>query len=105
MSTTRTWYLLTALALLVAAIEPSSADSRATAPDYWTASKTSLHQADAYRRLNQTQAACEALTKSLEYYRLALVREGLLSKAVRPTRNDNGDAMQEIRSRFGCISA
>ena len=105
MSNTRTWYLLAALALIVAAIEPSSADSRATAPDYWTASKTSLQQADAHRRLNQTQAACEALTQSLEYYRLALANEELLGDVVRPTRNNNGDAMQEIRSRFGCISA
>jgi len=101
MLTTRTWYLLTALALMLTAIEPSSADSRATAPDYWTASKLSLQQANAHRRLNETQAACEALAKSLTYYRTALDKENVLGRAV---RSDEGDAMQEIRARFGCTS-
>jgi hypothetical protein len=74
MSSTRTWYLLTALALVLAAIEPSSADSPANAQDYWTASKASLQQATAHRQLNETEAACEALAKSLDYYRIALAK-------------------------------
>lgn len=101
MSNIRTWYLLTALALVLAATEPSSADSRVKSPDYWTASKTSLEQANEHRRLNETQAACEALALSLDYYRIALDKE-LLSKMARPVGRDEGDAMQEIRSRFGC---
>ena len=103
MSNTRTWYLLAALALVLAAIEPSSADSRVKGPDYWTASKTSLEQANTHRRLNETRAACEALAESLDYYRIALDQE-LLSKTARPVGRDEGDAMQEIRSRFGCTS-
>jgi len=103
MSNTRTWYLLTALALVLGAIEPSFADSRVKGPDYWTASKTSLEQANAQRRLNETRAACEALAKSLDYYRIALDTE-LTSTMARPVGRDEGDAMQEIRSRFGCTS-
>lgn len=103
MSNTRTWYLLTALALVLAAIEPSSANSRVKDPDYWTASKTSLEQAKAHRRLNETQAACEALSKSLDYYRIALDKE-FPGKMARPIGRDEGDAMQEIRARFGCTS-
>ena len=102
MSNTRSWYLLTALALVLASIEPSSADSRANAPDYWAASKTSLQQAYEHRRLNETQAACDALGESLEYYRMALAREALPSNATGLTRIEEGDAMQEIRARFGC---
>jgi hypothetical protein len=97
MLNTRTWYLLTALALVLAAIEPSSANSRVKDRDYWTASKTSLEQANAHRRLNETQAACEALAKSLDYYRIALYKE-LPSEIARPVRRDEGDAMQEIRT-------
>jgi len=103
MSNTRTWYLLTALALVLASIEPSSAGSRIKGPDYWTESKASLEQANAHRRLNENRAACEALAKSLDYYRIALDKE-LLGKTARPVGHDEGDAMQEIRSRFGCTS-
>ena len=105
MSSTRTWYLLTALGLVLAAIAPSSADSRAEAPDYWIASKNSLQQANAHRRLNETQAACEALAKSLDYYRMALGNEALSSGATGAVKGDGGDAMQEIRTRFGCASS
>ena len=64
MSTTRTMYLLTALLLAVAAIEPSSAESRlsdslepsveslATAQDYWSASKLSFQLANERSRNN-----------------------------------------------------
>ena len=103
MLNTRTWYLLTALALVLAAIEPSAADSRVKGPDYWTASKTSLEQANTHRRLNETRPACEALAKSLDYYRIALDKE-LVSNTARPVGRDEGDAMQEIRSHFGCTS-
>src|SRR5215472_9038246 len=98
MSNPRTWYLLTALALVLAAIEPSSAGSHgkssydATSPlgsaaDYWIASKASLQQAGQHRQLNETTAACEALAKSLDYYRIALDKE-LLGNVARPVRSD-----------------
>jgi len=114
MSNPRTWYLLTALALLLAAIEPSSASFRVklndaamsstSASDYLSASKASLQEASEYRRLNETQAACEALAQSLDYYRMALEKE-LLASVAKPARSDEGDGMQEIRTGFGCTSA
>jgi len=114
MSNTRTWYLLTALVLVLAAIEPSSASFRiklndaalssGSASEYLIASKASLQEASEYRRLNETQAACEALAQSLDYYRMALEKE-LLGSLPKPARGDEGDAMQEIRTRFGCTSA
>lgn len=114
MSNTRTWYLLTALGLLLAAIEPSSASFRVklndaamssgSASDYLSASRASLQEASEHRRLNETQAACDALAQSLDYYRMALEKE-LLGSVAKPARSDEGDAMQEIRTRFGCASA
>jgi len=114
MSNTRTWYLLTALVLVLAAIEPSSASFRiklndaalssGSASEYLIASKASLQEASEYRRLNETQAACEALAQSLDYYRMALEKE-LLGGIAKPAKGEEGDAMQEIRIRFGCTSA
>ena len=101
----RTWYFMTALLLGVAAIEPSSADSPAklsNAQDYWSASKTSFQLASKYNRLNERQAACEALAKSLDYYRTALAKN---SQEVASVSSDDGDGMQEIRSQFGCSRA
>jgi hypothetical protein len=101
----RTWYLVTALLLCIAAIEPSSADSPgklSTAQDYWSASKISFQLASKHNRLNETQAACEALTKSLDYYRMALAKD---SREVTLVSSDGGDGMQEIRSQFGCTRA
>lgn len=114
MSNTRTCYLLTALALLLATSEPSSASFRiklnnttpslGSASDYWSASRASLREAGERRRLNETQAACEALAQSLDYYRMALDKE-LLGSVAKRARSDEGDAMQEIRTRFGCTKA
>src|SRR5262245_14386314 len=101
MSNTRTWYLLTALMLLLAAIEPSSASFRvrlsdaatssASASDYLSASKASLQEASEHHRLNETQAACEALAQSLDYYRIALEKE-LLGSVAKPSGSDEDDA-------------
>lgn len=106
MLNTRGWYLLTALLLALAAIEPSSAISRgsAPAPDNWSESMASLHVANNYRRINETEAACNALTESLDYYRMALAKQTdtPLSEFGSDLRNDEG--MKEIRSRFGCSS-
>jgi hypothetical protein len=76
----------------------------ASAADYLVASRASLQQASEHRRLNETQAACEALSQSLDYYRIALEKE-LLDKLARPVKSEEGDGMQEIRTRFGCASS
>src|SRR5262245_46957603 len=118
MLNTRVMYMMTALLLGLAAIEPSSADSQAklsdafeqTLPfasprDYWSASKMSFQRATKHSRLNETQAACEALAKSLDYYRIALTSDTDSSVRQRTVDNgDGGDGMQEIRARFGCTS-
>ena len=119
MLSTRAMYLLTALALGAAAIEPSPADGKlssalelalpplASAQDYWTASKNSYQQANSYSRLNETRAACEALAKSLDYYRvyyrMAIAED--IDTSLREASvvdGDGGDGMREIRARFGC---
>lgn len=110
MSSTRTCYLLTGLLLALAAIEPSSANVRTTrseafaplasAQDYRHASEESIEQARRYRRLSETQAACEELARSLDYYRMALAKENPLDLGL--SANEEGDGMKEIRSDFGC---
>lgn len=102
---TRLWYSMTALLLGVAALEPSSASSQgnlSTAQDYWSASRISFQLASKHNRLNEPQVACEALAKSLNYYRIALAKD---NPEVAFVNSDNGDGMQEIRSQFGCTRA
>lgn len=116
MSKTRTMYLMTALALAFAAIEPSSADSRGTlsdaleqalpslasTQDYWSASKISFQLATERSRQNQTPAACEALAKSLDYYRMALAKETNTPLEQFGSGLGDDEGMREIRTRFGC---
>jgi len=113
---TRTMYVMTAFLLGFAAIEPSSADSQVrlsdaleqalpslmSAQDYWSASKISFQLASERSRHNETSAACDALAKSLDYYRMALAKETNtpLSEFGSGLGDDQG--MQEIRARFGC---
>jgi hypothetical protein len=118
MLSTRIMYLLTAVVLGVAAIEPSSADSQrsasreltrplpGSAQDYWSASRLSLELAGQHRRENATTAACEELAKSLDYYRMALAKSGASSPSeLSLGAGDGGDGMQDVRSRFGCTRA
>src|SRR5262245_17437655 len=108
MLSTRFMYLLTAVVLGLAAIEPSSADSQRSvsselAQDYWAASKLSLELAGRHQRQHATTAACEELAKSLDYYRMALAKSGSSAPSdVSLGAGDGGDGMQDIRSRFGC---
>ena len=104
MLNTRGMYVMTALLLALAAIEPSSANSqaRASALDNWSESKLSLHIANNYRRINETEAACDALAKSLDYYRVALAQETGTPLNEFGSGLGNDEGMQEIRSRFGC---
>jgi len=113
---TRTMYVLTMLALALGAIEPTSADSQTTltaaleqalpslasAQDYWSASKISLQLANERNRMNEPQAACEALAKSLDYYRMALAKETNTPRIEFGTGLGDDEGMREIRARFGC---
>ena len=119
MSKTRTMYLMTALVLALAAIEPSSADSRGTladaleqalpslasTQDYWSASKISFQLASERSRHNQTPAACEALAKSLDYYRMALAKDTNTPLEHFGYGLGDDEGMREIRTRFGCAGA
>jgi hypothetical protein len=115
MLSTRAMYILTALVLGLAAIEPSSADGKlsgaleltlppfASAQDYRTASKNFYQRASRYSQVNETQAACESLAKSLDYYRMAIAKDTSASgREASAVEGDGGDAMREIRARFGC---
>ena len=108
MLSTRTMYLMTALVLGFAAIEPSSADSQArhsnalertlpslvSAQDYWSASKISFQLASERSRNNDSAAACEALAKETD-------------TPIKEFGSGLGDdeGMREIRARFGCSGA
>jgi hypothetical protein len=113
-------YLMTALVLGFAAIEPSSADSQAkhtnalertlpsllSAQDYWSASKSSFQVASERSRNNDSAAACEALAKSLDYYRMALAKEtDTPLKEFGSGLGGDDEGMREIRARFGCSGA
>ena len=108
---TRTMHLLTALLLALGAVEPSSADSQGSpgrpslgsAQDYWSASRASLQIAKEHSRQNETIAACEALAKSLDYYRMALAKETNTPLSQFGSGLGDDEGMREIRARFGCL--
>jgi hypothetical protein len=73
--------------------------------DYWSASKAYFQLGVARGRLNETHAACAALSKSQDYYRLALVKDKLSLDYFGEMASDGSDdseRMQEARSRIGC---
>ena len=73
--------------------------------DYWSASKAYFQLAVARGRLNETRAACAALSKSLDYYRQALVRDNLSLEYFGEMASDGSEGsegMLEVRSRLGC---
>jgi hypothetical protein len=56
--------------------------------------------------MNETAAACSALSQSLAHYRTALSKEtGEPVYAAASNGGTEDDGMQEIRSRFGCTVA
>src|SRR6266702_3296324 len=74
--------------------------------DYRSASKLSFQLATARSRMNETAAACSALSQSLAQYRTALSKEtGEPVYAAASNGGTQDDGMQEIRSRFGCTVA
>ncbi len=73
--------------------------------DFWSASKAYFQLGVARGRLNETRAACAALSKSLDYYRRALVKDNLSLDyfgEMASDGSDDSDGMQEVRSRLGC---
>src|SRR5713226_4107864 len=73
--------------------------------DFWSVSKGYFQLAVARGRLNETRAACVALSQSLDYYRKALAKDKLSLAyfgEMASDGNDDSDGMQEVRSRFGC---
>ena len=73
--------------------------------DYWSASRAYFQLAVARGRLNETRAACAALSKSLDYYRQALVRDKLSLDYFGEMASDgseDSETMLEARSRLGC---
>jgi hypothetical protein len=118
MLNTRTMYLMTALVLGFAAIEPSSAVSQGkfsnpertlpsltSAQDYWSASKTSFQLANERSRNNDSAAACAALARSLDYYRMALAKETNTPRSEFGSGLGDDEGMSEIRAKFGCTGA
>jgi hypothetical protein len=78
----------------------------ASPEDYRSASKLSLNLATLQDRMNQTEAACSALSQSFAYYREALLQEtGASEHVAAPSDANANDGMQEIRSRFKCTVA
>jgi hypothetical protein len=74
--------------------------------DQRAASKAYFQLAVAHSRLNETQAACLALSQSLESYRAALAKEDRSTGYVDETASegsDEGKGMQELRAKFGCV--
>jgi hypothetical protein len=72
-----------------------------SAQDYRSASNTAFLLATARSRLEQTSAACAALSQSLEYYRKAIAEETgepQLGFGI----DDHGDGMTMVRAKFGC---
>ena len=76
--------------------------------DFWSVSKVYFQLAVARDRLNETHAACAALSQSLDYYRKALVKDSLSLAyfgGMASDGSDDGDGMQEVRSKFRCGGA
>lgn len=76
--------------------------SLALSADYRAASATAFFLAALRNSLGQTQAACSALSQSLEYHRKALANEaGQSARAIRGAYDDS-DGLAEVRARYGC---
>jgi Flp pilus assembly protein TadD len=74
-----------------------------SAGDYWAASRAYFQLASVRTRLNETRAACIALSNSLGYYRRALATETDSPLYESDTDLGDGEGELEIRSMFGCV--
>lgn len=71
--------------------------------DYRSASNTAFLLATARSRMNETQAACAALSQSLDYYRKAITKESGEKPQARVLGiEEDSDGMAVVRTRFGC---
>ena len=89
----------------VSSLEQTALPSLVASQDYWTASKVYFQVAVARRHLNETAAACGALSQSLEYYRAALVKDNLSVADFGEMASDGSDGsegLREVRARLGC---
>jgi len=74
--------------------------------DYGTASRLYFDLATARSHDRESEAACAALSHSLENYRKALASDaGVPFREVAADNRDDDDGMREIRARFGCTRA
>jgi hypothetical protein len=74
--------------------------------DYRSASNTAFLLATARSRLDQTAAACDALSQSLEYYRKAISQQtGEPQRGVARGIHEDSDGMAVVRAKFGCNRA
>ncbi|HEY6864355.1 MAG TPA: hypothetical protein VI319_10695 [Burkholderiales bacterium] len=71
--------------------------------DYRSASSTAFLLATARSRLDDSAAACAALSQSLEYYRMAIAQDlgGRFDGRGRGI-DEGSDGMAVIRAKFGC---
>jgi hypothetical protein len=93
------------LSATVSSLENTALPSLIASQDYWSASKVYFQLAMARSQLNETRAACAALSQSLEYYRAALAKDNLSAGyfGEGPTDgSEEGDGMQVVRAKFGC---
>ena len=73
--------------------------------DFWSASRGYFQLAVARGRQNQNRAACAALSKSVDYYRKALVRDNLSLDYFGDMASDGtegSDGLREVSARLGC---
>jgi hypothetical protein len=91
----------------VSSFEKTALPPLIASQDYWTASKVYFQLAIARGRMNETDAACVALSQSLEYYRAALVKDNLslayFGEMASDGREDS-DGLQVVRAKLGCKS-
>ena len=91
----------------VSSFEKTALPPLIASQDYWSASKVYFQLAIARSNLHETRAACAALSRSLEYYRAALVKDNLSLEYFGDMASDGtegGDGMKEVRAKFGCDS-
>jgi uncharacterized membrane protein YcjF (UPF0283 family) len=81
----------------VASLE-DAAEALTARQDYAQASKAYFILATARREMDQTAEACAALSKSLDDYRKSVGEDYAPANDVA----DEGDALTDIRDRFGC---
>jgi hypothetical protein len=93
------------LSATVSSLENTALPSLIASQDYWSASKVYFQIATARSQLNETRAACAALSQSLEYYRAALAKDNLSAGYFGESHtagSEEGDGMQVVRAKFGC---